>query len=601
MPSSQRCGRELGKIAAQPGQFADQRGVIVFAAGLRPIHPANLVILAIGVVVAVLAVADLVARQQQRYALREEQACELITLSPPAHRENRRIVGYTFHAAIGAQIIVRSIAIVFAVGQIVLVLVADQVFEREAVVHGDVIDAAAGAAAVMLELHGRAGHAVGEIAGDIVVAAPEAAQGLAIDIVPFRPAVRKGADLVAAVTDVPGLGDQLDVAEHRILPDGAEERRVAVEGRLPAERGGEIEAEAIDVIRLDPHPQRIHDHLQHARVRELERIAGAGEIFVVARIVRRQPIVGGVVDAAIAQRRAHMVALAGVVVDHVEDDFDPGIVQRRDGGAEIADGVAVGVTLVRREEAQRIVAPIIGQAAVEQVAIVEERMDRQKFDRRDAEPAQVRNRGGFRKAAVSAARLRRHIAARLRQAFDVRLIEDGVFPRGLRPPLVRPGVRRVHHHGFGHAAGIVAPVEGKVLQSVPGAIARNARRSRRIGRPAACCRDRSDSLFGIEAVAGLRLIGAVHAIAVKLAGSDVRKIDVPDVVGAFRHRDALGLALALAVEQAQFDLGGIGGKQREIGSAPVPGRTERVGSARRDASVRSSGTRKMAARGGTTR
>jgi len=55
---------ELGKVAAQPGEFANEPGEIVFAAGLRPVNPADLVILAIGVVVAVLAVADLVARQQ---------------------------------------------------------------------------------------------------------------------------------------------------------------------------------------------------------------------------------------------------------------------------------------------------------------------------------------------------------------------------------------------------------------------------------------------------------------------------------------------------------------------------------------------------------
>ena len=80
-------------------------------------------------------------------------------------------------------------------------------------------------------------------------------------------------------------------------------------------------------------------------MRELERIAGAGEVFVIARIVRREPVIRGVVDAAVAQRRAQMIALGGVVIDHVEDDLDAGIVQRRDGGAEIADGIAAGVAL----------------------------------------------------------------------------------------------------------------------------------------------------------------------------------------------------------------------------------------------------------------
>ena len=46
---------------------------------------------------------------------------------------------------------------------------------------------------------------------------------------------------------------------------------------------------------------------------------------------------------------------------------------------------------------------------------------------------------------------------------------------------------------------------------------------------------------------------------------------MPDVLGALRQRDALQLAPALAVEQAKLHLLGIGGEQREVGAAPVPG------------------------------
>ena len=56
------------------GQLADELGHVV--AGLaerRPVDPADLVVLAIGVVVAALAVADLVAGEQERDALRQQQ------------------------------------------------------------------------------------------------------------------------------------------------------------------------------------------------------------------------------------------------------------------------------------------------------------------------------------------------------------------------------------------------------------------------------------------------------------------------------------------------------------------------------------------------
>ena len=313
-------------------------------------------------------------------------------------------------------------------------------------------------------------------------------------------------------------------------------------------------------------------------MRQLQRIAGAGEVVVVARVVRQQPVIGGVVDAAVAQRRPELVALGGVVVDHVEDHLDAGVVQRADHGAEIVDDVAVAVVRVGREEAERVVAPVIAQAPVDQHAVVEEGVHRQQFDRRDAELAQVRDHAGLGQAAISAAHSLRHVLALLRQAFDVRFVEDRVLPGVLRPPLVGPGVRHVHDHRLVHVAGVVAPVERQVRLLVAGAIA-----EMRVG-PCELAGELlavgvDQQLVGIEAVAGLRLVGPVHAIAVELARRHVGEINVPDVLGVLRQGDAVGLAPAGAVEQAEIDARRVGGEQREVGAAPVPGRAERVGRA----------------------
>ena len=94
------------------------------------------------------------------------------------------------------------------------------------------IDAGLRPAPVMTELRRRAGQRAGDVAEQIAVAAPIAPQRPAIDVVPFRPAGRKSADLIAAEPDVPRLGDHLDVGEHRVLPDGGEERAYA--DRTPA-------------------------------------------------------------------------------------------------------------------------------------------------------------------------------------------------------------------------------------------------------------------------------------------------------------------------------------------------------------------------------
>ncbi len=57
------------------------------------------------------------------------------------------------------------------------------------------------------------------------------------------------------------------------------------------ESGGEIEAKAVDVHVCNPITQRIHDHLQHLGILDIEGVAGAGVIHVVLRIVFEEPVV----------------------------------------------------------------------------------------------------------------------------------------------------------------------------------------------------------------------------------------------------------------------------------------------------------------------
>jgi hypothetical protein len=60
---------------------------------------------------------------------------------------------------------------------------------------------------------------------------------------------------------------------------------------------------------------------------------------------------------------------------------------------------------------------------------------------------------------------------------------------------------------------------------------------------------------------------------------------VPDLVGVFRQRDALELALAGGVEKTELDAGGVRGEEREVDTQPVPGGTERVRQSFGDARV----------------
>src|SRR5262249_26458276 len=143
---------DLPKASAQRSHVADEIGEIVtIALQTFPADPAGLVVLAIGVVVAALRVADLIAGEKQRRALRQQEAGQLVFAQASAQRDDGRIVARALVAAIVAVIVVGAVAIVFAVGLVVLLVVAEQVGKGESIVDGDVIDAGMGLAAVMIE------------------------------------------------------------------------------------------------------------------------------------------------------------------------------------------------------------------------------------------------------------------------------------------------------------------------------------------------------------------------------------------------------------------------------------------------------------------
>src|SRR3712207_9332715 len=63
---------------------------------------------------------------------------------------------------------------------------------------------------------------------------------VAVLAVPLGPQGREVADLVAAVADVPGLGDELDLADDRVLVHQVEEGRQPVDGvQLAGQRRGD--------------------------------------------------------------------------------------------------------------------------------------------------------------------------------------------------------------------------------------------------------------------------------------------------------------------------------------------------------------------------
>ena len=100
-------------------------------------------------------------------------------------------------------------------------------------------------------------------------------------------------------------------------------------------------------------------------------------------------------------------------------------------------------------------------------------------------------------------------------------------------------------------------------------------------------------LMMIEPVAFPRVVRSIDAIAVELARSDVGQVAVPHLVRVLGQHDALQLALAAGIEQAEFDLFGIGAEQREVGAPSIEGGPQWIRRARPNPSTASEGQHKV--------
>ena len=346
--------------------------------------------------------------------------------------------------------------------------------------------------------------------------------------------------------------------------------------QLARKRRGQVEAEAVDVHLQRPVPQAVHDQLQHARMHHVERVAGAGEIHVLARIVGHQPVVRRVVDPAKRERRPEPPALGGVVVNDVENDFDPRRVQRLHHGLELGQpAIAAGVARFGREVADGVVPPVIDETLLHQLMVVDEGVHRHQLDRRHPETAQMVQHGRSRQRGVLAAQALRHVGMQRRESLDVQLVDQRVVPRRRRAAILTPGERRIDDLALGHAEGVVALVHGEIFALAADAIAEMT------VAPAQIADDRfgvwiEQQLLRVEAKPFRRIVGTVNPVAVAQSGPGVGQIAMPDLIGLLGQLDALDLAPALGIEHAQLHALGLLREEREVDALAVPCRAQRV-------------------------
>src|SRR5690606_17583274 len=87
--------------------------------GIRPAEPGSLVVLAVRVVVAALGAPDLVAREQHRNALRQQQRREEVALLARPQRVDCRVPGRPLGAAVPGTVVALAVAVVLAVRVVV--------------------------------------------------------------------------------------------------------------------------------------------------------------------------------------------------------------------------------------------------------------------------------------------------------------------------------------------------------------------------------------------------------------------------------------------------------------------------------------------------
>jgi hypothetical protein len=358
--------------------------------------------------------------------------------------------------------------------------------------------------------------------------------------------------------------------------DDVEEGRQPVDLVEPTgQRGGQVEAEPVDVHLGHPVPEAVHDHPQDLRVAGVERVPRAGVVHVDPAVVLDQAVVGRVVDPPEAQRGAHVVALGSVVVDDVEDHFDAGAVEVADHRLELPHLFAPGsrrrVGGVRSEVAQRVVAPVVAEALPHQVVLGHEVVDGQELDGGYPEALEVLDHRRAGQTGVGAPELGGNLWMAGGQALDVGLVDDRVVPRRAGALVVPPREQGVGHHRLGNVRGRIPPVERGVVATdfvaehriVPVEVAVDG-----VGVGV------DKKLVGVEPEAVVGLVTAVHPVAVPLAGADAGQVAVPHEGGDLGQ--GVARLVAAVVEQTQLHPMGRLGEEGEIGTFSIPGGTRGV-------------------------
>ena len=182
-----------------------------------PVNPANLIVLAIGIIIAFLGSVELISTQNHRHSLTQEQSCHVIFHMLKALEIDHLIVAGTFMTKIHRIIVILSVAVVLAVILIMLLIVGDQVIQGKTIMGSDKVDTMVWTTTgVLIEVF-RTAKTAGEITNQTFSAFPKKSYLVTIISVPLGPTPPgwKSADLIQSGR-IPCLGNNLCIGQHRV-------------------------------------------------------------------------------------------------------------------------------------------------------------------------------------------------------------------------------------------------------------------------------------------------------------------------------------------------------------------------------------------------
>src|SRR5262249_38302420 len=138
---------------------------------------------------------------------------------------------------------------------------------------------------------------------------------------------------------IPRFSDKPQRGKYRIAADLGDDRRVGRDGAaiVAGQKAGQGEAKTRHKQGVSPVAQAINYQLTHRGMRRPQIVATAAVVYVLGIVVGVQEVVSRVVDPSHAIVGTRLIALGGMVVNHIEDYLDTFGVQCIDEFAQLLE------------------------------------------------------------------------------------------------------------------------------------------------------------------------------------------------------------------------------------------------------------------------